>query len=704
MKIKNAFRFFSCAIVALPLMVTIVIGWYYYLAQAYEIQTQATEAQVISCQSDIQEYLIFYSNQLSFLENTYNLAGQIQEISQTSTDAYMIQRQKNYDTLYSALKTIDNVSSNTLNFFEAFFLPQQLLYYRSPSSNIEQIVVFDPNGSIYPGQNSDVPNYTERIPADILSVILMSQVPQIHYLAAQSNNPKDHDRILFAKNIVIDNVGIIGGVALFIDADVVRNVIMKKDSTTPGRITLFSSKGEYIYKSSEHIFTSIYQLPPNNEYRSYVENVLMQNGDAIPNRPTYFHNQSGQELMLYFRGITNTDWLMTHTVATEEIATGITSPVWYLLGLTVFMLLMAMALSHQFMKYVFIPLERITTKIGRIRNGERFLRLYYPHNNEIRDLVTNFNTLVDEFNAMQKKAETRLSQRKIIMDKSDIVLFELELDSMIITFDDSMFIKTHGIPQIIHVNAYMKAMKYSVEDSEKLRIALKRLREKGTAQHIEVCIQPDGMPEPTWWTIDFLPVNDINVTHIISGVTINVTAIKQEQIRFQSLAEFDTLCNIYNRSTLFDKMDRSLENAAENCEKVAFIFIDIDDFKQFNNKYGHEFGDRIIKFIGRVIRSEVTDDIGYAGRYGGDEFILCITDQDLISCEKLLEIAEIIRNRLQVGIKTREKTSNLPILCSMGISIYPENGFLVETLLDRADKAMYHVKETGKNGIFFAKV
>ena len=95
MKIKNAFRFFSCAIVALPLMVTIVIGWYYYLAQAYEIQTQATEAQVISCQSDIQEYLIFYSNQLSFLENTYNLAGQIQEISQTSTDAYMIQRQKN---------------------------------------------------------------------------------------------------------------------------------------------------------------------------------------------------------------------------------------------------------------------------------------------------------------------------------------------------------------------------------------------------------------------------------------------------------------------------------------------------------------------------------------------------------------------------------------------------------------------------------
>lgn len=70
----------------------------------------------------------------------------------------------------------------------------------------------------------------------------------------------------------------------------------------------------------------------------------------------------------------------------------------------------------------------------------------------------------------------------------------------------------------------------------------------------------------------------------------------------------------------------------------------------------------------------------------------------------MLEIAEIIRNRLQVGIKTREKTSNLPILCSMGISIYPENGFLVETLLDRADKAMYHVKETGKNGIFFAKV
>lgn len=122
------------------------------------------------------------------------------------------------------------------------------------------------------------------------------------------------------------------------------------------------------------------------------------------------------------------------------------------------------------------------------------------------------------------------------------------------------------------------------------------------------------------------------------------------------------------------------------------MFIDLDDFKKVNDTYGHLRGDKVLTYvIGRI--KEVFSEGEIVGRIGGDEFV--VFSGNFSSKDDVLKKAEVLRSTLESTYIDNDKT--IPISGSIGIAIYPEDGLHCEQLLECADKALYNVKEHGKN-------
>ena len=122
------------------------------------------------------------------------------------------------------------------------------------------------------------------------------------------------------------------------------------------------------------------------------------------------------------------------------------------------------------------------------------------------------------------------------------------------------------------------------------------------------------------------------------------------------------------------------------------MFIDLDDFKDINDNYSHAVGDEVLKFVADTIKSKITGK-GFAGRFGGDEFVVCITCDECV--DNVEEFAVSIIDSLNEGFDS-ESGIHFKVECSIGIAISPDHGQAIPDLFMAADDAMYHVKKDGK--------
>lgn len=174
---------------------------------------------------------------------------------------------------------------------------------------------------------------------------------------------------------------------------------------------------------------------------------------------------------------------------------------------------------------------------------------------------------------------------------------------------------------------------------------------------------------PQMWPIYFL-----TLLYIPIGLWIGYT-----YDHIYHLASFDTLTGAANRRMLFQMLHRYLALADRSGSTLSIIFIDVDKFKQINDRYGHEQGDHALQVIAKTIEANVraTDVVG---RIGGDEFV--------ILCPGLSRVQSVgLVKRIKNGLAQQAK--KLPLGVSAGISVYPEDGQTADVLLCRADETMY---------------
>jgi len=172
--------------------------------------------------------------------------------------------------------------------------------------------------------------------------------------------------------------------------------------------------------------------------------------------------------------------------------------------------------------------------------------------------------------------------------------------------------------------------------------------------------------------------------------------LKRERARVEYLAVHDDLTGLLNRSNLREKAQVALSRAARKSTRCGLLLIDLDDFKHVNDTIGHSQGDELLRLIGDQLRKLMRDG-DLCCRLGGDEFAIFMEDIDDIA--GIATLAERVLQTLQQGIVVNDNEVRLTV--STGISLYPDDGTDIETLIKNADLAMYRAKAIGRNQFCF---
>jgi diguanylate cyclase (GGDEF)-like protein len=203
----------------------------------------------------------------------------------------------------------------------------------------------------------------------------------------------------------------------------------------------------------------------------------------------------------------------------------------------------------------------------------------------------------------------------------------------------------------------------------------------------------DKFGEQIWISVTAMEVADRHgEKQRIIGVISDITEEKLLRMNLEKRINIDFLSGLYNRATFLSILKKELEQ--RSYKKLAIIFIDVDDFKFINDRYSHAAGDGVIKHVAGVLSDSVGKS-GFCGRFGGDEFVVCITDSDVVT--DIEQFAYELIQKYAKGYLLEEFGVTIKIKTSMGISISPQHGKTPELLVSRADEAMYFVKKHGKS-------
>lgn len=173
--------------------------------------------------------------------------------------------------------------------------------------------------------------------------------------------------------------------------------------------------------------------------------------------------------------------------------------------------------------------------------------------------------------------------------------------------------------------------------------------------------------------------------------------LNQAHEELRQLAHYDSLTGLLNRRLLYDHLSKAIARAHRENNIVAVMYLDLDEFKIINDKFGHALGDDLLQSVAKRIKGCMRES-DVISRQGGDEFIIVL--DDIGSKEYISLIAERIRATLSDVYVLEGK--ELSISSSIGISICPEDGFDIDILINKADVAMYNAKEQGGNNYKFS--
>jgi len=162
---------------------------------------------------------------------------------------------------------------------------------------------------------------------------------------------------------------------------------------------------------------------------------------------------------------------------------------------------------------------------------------------------------------------------------------------------------------------------------------------------------------------------------------------KKEEIEFYVYR--DPLTGLYSRKFFEDE----IKKWGKEVLPLSILFVDIDDFKKFNDAYGHKKGDLVLKYLGDFLLKKLEND--FSLRWGGEEFIIFLKNKGVMEAK---EIAENLRKEFS---KWMIEKTGIKITVSIGVSEIPRNAISIEEAIEKADKAMYKAKFEGKNRVIF---
>ena len=333
------------------------------------------------------------------------------------------------------------------------------------------------------------------------------------------------------------------------------------------------------------------------------------------------------------------------------------------------------------------PLKVIEETLVKIRRGDHEARISTVSNNEYGQISRAFNNLVDEIVVSEDRYRT-------IIEMSDNIIFEWNFKTNEVFFSNNFNQKfSYRAPSDHFGDSFLLKAKLHPEDADRYRDDLDKL-EKGKNFERNEYRMKNIYGDFIWVLMRTATLHDKDGKPLkVVGVMVDIDRAKKSEQQLTERASYDALTELYNRETIESQIDNEIALSAARKSEMAVLFIDVDDFKHYNDNYSHATGDQVLKFVAKTIKGVVAD-FGFAGRYGGDEFIACVRNAEI---NTPTSVAQQIIARLDEGFEA-DIGERLTVSVSIGIALIKDDyNTRVEYLIGKADDAMYSVKKSGKS-------
>ncbi len=200
----------------------------------------------------------------------------------------------------------------------------------------------------------------------------------------------------------------------------------------------------------------------------------------------------------------------------------------------------------------------------------------------------------------------------------------------------------------------------------------------------------DGTIYAQQTSISSITGRDGQTSHYVALFS-DITPLKESQAELQRQAHFDALTGLPNRILLADRLKQAIARSNRNGETLAVCYLDLDNFKPINDRWGHQAGDRLLVEVARRLTHSLRED-DTVSRLGGDEFVILIGQlKNFAECEQtLVRISEALSQPFPI------ESEQLRVTASIGVTLCPNDGTDPDTLLRHADQAMYGAKQGGR--------
>lgn len=387
----------------------------------------------------------------------------------------------------------------------------------------------------------------------------------------------------------------------------------------------------------------------------------------------------------YFTGGSNTNWKWISVYPASVSMSQIMVPVAISLGAMAVLAVICALLGILITKSIVNPMNEMVKVAREIQEGDREKRLDIKAHNEFKDISELFDNMLDDVSMSEELHRT-------ISDISDNMLFEWDFHKETMYVSDNFREKFDIDPseaQLANGKFLDKIMTEDYAEVYKRDISTLLKNRTGHSGEYQMTTKNGSL---LWFSVRALCVTDrLGEPLRVIGVVTDIDSEKKLELQLSERASYDFLSQLYNRSTFERELKSEIERSAH--AKVAVLFIDVDDFKFINDRFGHSVGDEVIKYVAGCIKQRVKGS-GFAGRFGGDEFVLCITDPKQI--EEIESLSLDLIDELYEGYHSELANVSINVKASIGIAFFPEHGDDSNKIVAAADEAMYFVKKNGK--------
>jgi diguanylate cyclase (GGDEF)-like protein/PAS domain S-box-containing protein len=376
------------------------------------------------------------------------------------------------------------------------------------------------------------------------------------------------------------------------------------------------------------------------------------------------------------------DWIIAVREPTEVAF----APAYALANKTLWAFLIAMAaisaILFALVEYFFRPIEVLTQEAERINQGERNVKLpTFDRHDEVGVLSRALSRLID--NLEQQLHQLQAQQRELriyaqIFEHAPVAIMITDEDTHIVTVNPA-FERITGYAAEQVKGKTPRILASGRHDQQFYANFWKALSEKGQVSTIIYNRRANGEIYPERLIAAVLR-DDKGAIMGYLGLFNDITEEEQARLEIERLSRMDLLTSLCNRHTFLDM----LQQAMENQPSLWLLFVDLDHFKTINDTLGHPTGDAILRLVGHRIEAALPEG-AFAGRYGGDEFLICLPG-DLATEDTARAVADSIKKPYRLH------DIEVTLGVSIGIAHYPRHTENWNDLITYADAAMLSIK------------